>query len=148
MPVIMMSGHGTIDTAVATKFGAQSFLEKPITMQKLLRAVEQGLAKFRSARSQSQHRPCTHGHGHPITAAQSYNNLSASNMVASRPEVQSAPHGAITFGAVTSLVSAHNHHQQGLRTNKAELDRPLREAAMISSAPCFEFHLAREAAAA
>lgn len=30
MPVIMMSGHGTIDTAVeATKFGAQSFLEKP-----------------------------------------------------------------------------------------------------------------------
>lgn len=46
MPVIMMSGHGTIDTAVeATKFGAQAFLEKPITMQKLLRTVEQGLAK-------------------------------------------------------------------------------------------------------
>ena len=37
MPVIMMSGHGTIETAVeATKIGAQSFLEKPITMQKLL----------------------------------------------------------------------------------------------------------------
>ena len=46
MPVIMMSGHGTIDTAVeATKFGAMAFLEKPITLQKLLRAVEQGLAK-------------------------------------------------------------------------------------------------------
>src|SRR5687767_3490786 len=46
MPVIMMSGHGTIDTAVeATKFGASAFLEKPITLQKLLRAVEQGLAK-------------------------------------------------------------------------------------------------------
>src|ERR1700742_642094 len=45
MPVIMMSGHGTIDTAVeATKFGAMAFLEKPITLQKLLRAVEQGLA--------------------------------------------------------------------------------------------------------
>ncbi len=44
MPVIMMSGHGTIDTAVeATKFGAMAFLEKPITLQKLLRAVEQGL---------------------------------------------------------------------------------------------------------
>jgi DNA-binding NtrC family response regulator len=38
MPVIMMSGHGTIDTAVeATKFGAMAFLEKPITLQKLLR---------------------------------------------------------------------------------------------------------------
>ena len=46
MPVIMMSGHATIDTAVeAVKIGAQAFLEKPITLQKLLHAVEQGLAR-------------------------------------------------------------------------------------------------------
>ena len=46
MPVIMMSGHATIETAVeATRIGALSFLEKPITMQKLLKAVEQGLAR-------------------------------------------------------------------------------------------------------
>ncbi len=46
MPVIMMSGHATIDTAVeATKIGATAFLEKPITLQKLLKAVEQGLLK-------------------------------------------------------------------------------------------------------
>ena len=46
MPVIMMSGHGTIDTAVeATKSGAVAFLEKPITLQKLLSAVAQGLAR-------------------------------------------------------------------------------------------------------
>ena len=46
MPVIMMSGHATIDTAVdAVKIGAQAFLEKPITLQKLLTAVEQGLAR-------------------------------------------------------------------------------------------------------
>ncbi len=46
MPVIMMSGHATIDTAVeATRIGAFAFLEKPITMQKLLKAVEQGLAR-------------------------------------------------------------------------------------------------------
>ena len=46
MPVIMMSGHATIDTAVeATRIGAQAFLEKPITLQKLLKAVEQGLAR-------------------------------------------------------------------------------------------------------
>ena len=43
MPVIMMSGHATIDTAVeATRIGALAFLEKPITLQKLLKAVEQG----------------------------------------------------------------------------------------------------------
>jgi DNA-binding NtrC family response regulator len=46
MPVIMMSGHATIDTAVeATRIGAMAFLEKPITLQKLLKAVEQGLAR-------------------------------------------------------------------------------------------------------
>jgi DNA-binding NtrC family response regulator len=47
MPVIMMSGHATIDTAVeATRIGALAFLEKPITLQKLLQAVEQGLDRL------------------------------------------------------------------------------------------------------
>jgi DNA-binding NtrC family response regulator len=46
MPVIMMSGHATIDTAVeATRIGATAFLEKPITLQKLLKAVDVGLNK-------------------------------------------------------------------------------------------------------
>ena len=46
MPVIMMSGHATIDTAVeATRIGAINFLEKPISLQKLLKAVQQGLSK-------------------------------------------------------------------------------------------------------
>lgn len=44
MPVIMMSGHASIDTAVeATRHGALGFLEKPIALQKLLKAVEQAL---------------------------------------------------------------------------------------------------------
>src|SRR5690606_3529689 len=44
MPVIMMSGHATIDTAVeATRIGAINFLEKPITLQRLLSAVQEGL---------------------------------------------------------------------------------------------------------
>ncbi len=43
MPVVMMSGHGTIETAVeATRIGAVDFLEKPIALQKLLNTV----AKF------------------------------------------------------------------------------------------------------
>jgi DNA-binding NtrC family response regulator len=46
MPVIMMSGHGTIDTAVeATRIGAADFLEKPIALQKLLSTVERALKK-------------------------------------------------------------------------------------------------------
>ncbi len=44
MPVVMMSGHGTIDTAVeATRIGAYDFLEKPIALQKLLATVGRAL---------------------------------------------------------------------------------------------------------
>lgn len=46
MPVVMMSGHATIDTAVeATRIGALNFLEKPIALQKLLKTVEQSLTR-------------------------------------------------------------------------------------------------------
>lgn len=58
MPVIMMSGHGTIDNAVeATRFGACDFLEKPITLKKLLStvttAIENDLANKRNAENQN-----------------------------------------------------------------------------------------------
>ena len=44
MPVIMMSGHGTIETAVeATRIGAVDFLEKPIALQKLLETISRAL---------------------------------------------------------------------------------------------------------
>ena len=46
MPVVMMSGHATIETAVeATRIGAVGFLEKPIGMQKLLAGVKQALER-------------------------------------------------------------------------------------------------------
>ncbi len=52
MPVIMMSGHGTIETAVeATRIGAVDFLEKPVSLQKLLdtvaKAIRQGVPRLR-----------------------------------------------------------------------------------------------------
>ncbi|MDY7230542.1 sigma-54-dependent transcriptional regulator [Hyalangium rubrum] len=44
LPVIMMSGHGTIDTAVkATQLGARDFLEKPIARDRLLVALRNAL---------------------------------------------------------------------------------------------------------
>jgi two-component system nitrogen regulation response regulator NtrX len=50
MPVVMMSGHGTIDTAVeATRIGAFDFLEKPIAMHKLLAAVCRALSHAETA---------------------------------------------------------------------------------------------------
>lgn len=75
MPVIMMSGHATIDTAVeATRIGAQAFLEKPITLQKLLKAVEQGLSRkpmgAASAKAGAGGSALASGHGAGASAAQ------------------------------------------------------------------------------
>jgi DNA-binding NtrC family response regulator len=45
MPVVMMSGHGTIETAVeATRIGAVDFLEKPIALQKLLSTIAKAIS--------------------------------------------------------------------------------------------------------
>src|SRR6056297_1638744 len=47
-PVIMMSGHGTVETAVeATRLGAYDFIEKPLSMAKLLVTAERGLEASR-----------------------------------------------------------------------------------------------------
>jgi len=45
-PVVMMSGHGTVETAVeATRYGARDFVEKPLSTAKLLRTVQAALAE-------------------------------------------------------------------------------------------------------
>jgi hypothetical protein len=50
-PVVMMSGHGTVETAVeATRLGAYDFIEKPLSMAKLLLTVERALDADRLAR--------------------------------------------------------------------------------------------------
>lgn len=68
MPVVMMSGHGTIDTAVeATRFGACDFLEKPVSLQKLLGTVQKAL-KFDAP--QAVH----HSHWMPSPASLSSRN--------------------------------------------------------------------------
>lgn len=59
MPVVMMSGHGTIETAVeATRIGAVDFLEKPIALQKLFSTVakfiKEGAPKHQPPLTESQ----------------------------------------------------------------------------------------------
>ncbi|HEY9027119.1 MAG TPA: response regulator [Burkholderiaceae bacterium] len=122
MPVIMMSGHGTIDTAVeATKYGAIAFLEKPITLQKLLRAVEQGLARP----SQRGAAPADHH------AAGGY-----------RPDaltVEAAMTGGLGLASSSTPLNLGPQPEQSF-----DLDRPLREARDAFEKSYFEFHLARE----
>jgi DNA-binding NtrC family response regulator len=50
-PVVMLSGHGTVETAVeATRLGAFDFVEKPLSLAKLLRTVEKALDASRRRR--------------------------------------------------------------------------------------------------
>ncbi|HEX4508508.1 MAG TPA: response regulator [Burkholderiaceae bacterium] len=120
MPVIMMSGHGTIDTAVeATKYGAIAFLEKPITLQKLLRAVEQGLA-----------RPSQRGAAPPEAHQTAYRH--------DHPASDASPSSSASMGLPPPLSLGPQPEQS------FDLDRPLREARDAFEKSYFEFHLARE----
>jgi DNA-binding NtrC family response regulator len=54
-PVVMMSGHGTVETAVeATRLGAFDYVEKPLSLTKLLRTVERALEASRRRRATSR----------------------------------------------------------------------------------------------
>ncbi len=53
-PVVMMSGHGTVETAVeATRLGAYDFIEKPLTMAKLLVSVKRALENAKHSTNES-----------------------------------------------------------------------------------------------
>ena len=115
MPVIMMSGHATIDTAVeATKIGALAFLEKPITLQKLLKAVEQGLTKTPARRP-------------PLP------NMSAP------PTADMTLEAIMTGGTLPAPVDMGPQATQSFM-----LEKPLREARDEFEKAYFEFHLAKE----
>ncbi|WP_343593553.1 response regulator [Paracidovorax wautersii] len=142
MPVIMMSGHATIDTAVeATRIGAYSFLEKPITLQKLLKAVEQGLA-----RSASQ--PPASAAPQAAAASQGTSLGKPGESAMAMPSLGGGAPAAASLGPVvgSTIVSADvaaagsgPQSRQGF-----DLDRPLREARDGFEKAYFEFHLARE----
>jgi len=119
MPVIMMSGHATIDTAVeATRIGAIDFLEKPITLQRLLKTISNGLNRTKPINAggggarelATLGQPAAAGLGSPVDATG-----------------ESAPAPAPT--GVSGDIS---------------LDQPLRDARDAFERVYFEYHLVRE----
>jgi DNA-binding NtrC family response regulator len=120
MPVIMMSGHATVDTAVeATRIGAVDFLEKPITLQKLLKTIAAGLARP-VAPSAAARMPERHPeHGQPLTTV---------------------PVAAPTAAAVAPTAPEPNNSLLG----GIALDQPLRDARDEFERIYFEYHLGRE----
>jgi DNA-binding NtrC family response regulator len=69
MPVVMMSGHGTIETALeAIRVGAIDFLEKPIALQKLLKTVAKAIQQGMPAPVVQENKPETAEDGMVIVA--------------------------------------------------------------------------------
>jgi len=143
MPVIMMSGHATIDTAVeATRIGAAAFLEKPITMQKLLKAVDQGLNKAPARPAGLSSSPSSASStAHPMRNA-------------SGGFVAGAVNGELT---VESVMTGGGGSMGGMSPEQPlpdlgpqpsqsfNLEGPLREARDEFEKAYFEYHLAKEA---
>ena len=128
MPVIMMSGHATIDTAVeATRIGALNFLEKPISLQKLLKAVQQGLS-----RSVETVRPV---------------NFQVRSS-APQPEpvrtVQEVPYAANNPVHSPAAAASMAMLPQDTQLFSLSFDLPLREARDAFERAYFEHHLTRE----
>ncbi len=117
MPVIMMSGHATIDTAVeATRIGAIDFLEKPITLQRLLKTISNGLNRTK-----------------PINA-----NGGGTREPASLGQPAGAGSGTPAAGEVAPPPAP-----AGV-SGDISLDQPLRDARDAFERVYFEYHLVRE----
>ena len=129
MPVIMMSGHATIDTAVeATRIGALNFLEKPIALQKLLKAVQQGLTRAQ----ETVRAPVAAAR--PMMAPQPEENVSAASAMFASQSLQSS-------AIAPRMGAAANGEPQGYNLS---FDLPLREARDAFERMYFEHHLGRE----
>jgi DNA-binding NtrC family response regulator len=123
MPVIMMSGHATIDTAVeATRIGAIDFLEKPITLQRLLKTISTGLARGRL----------------PVVKSASGAFVPAVPAAVA----QAAPEVAEVLAPAVQEVATPAADPSLLGDISLEL--PLREARDAFERVYFEYHLARE----
>ncbi|MYM31050.1 regulatory protein, Fis family [Duganella sacchari] len=126
MPVIMMSGHATIDTAVeATRIGALNFLEKPIALQKLLKAVQAGLTRAQETVRAPALAP------RPVVAAQPEETVQPGF-------VQQNPASAISVRGGATVAGSDNH------MFNLSFDLPLREARDAFERMYFEHHLGRE----
>jgi len=114
MPVVMMSGHATIDTAVeATRIGALNFLEKPIALQKLLKTVRKALESSSKYVEPEQERVVQ----------------SSSSSIATPKQVASEPVNTTTEGDYISGIA------------KTYFDLPLREARDLFEKAYFEHQM-------
>ena len=146
MPVIMMSGHATIDTAVeATRIGALDFLEKPIALQKLLKSVEQALSR---ARPQPVAKPGPTGFstGSAGTGGAGPASSGSTTILAMLPVTGQGGPNVPLKSPTAQFLTAPVASPGGAPSQPRELplDLPLREARDAFERAYFEHHLSRE----
>ena len=126
MPVIMMSGHGTIETAVeATRIGAVDFLEKPVALQKLFdtvaKAIRQGVPLLAICRgmqelnvvfggtlvSELQEHPGRDDHRAPVSTVQD-------ERFVIRQDAIIAPGGELQRALAADRIRVNSLHRQGI----------------------------------
>jgi DNA-binding NtrC family response regulator len=131
MPVIMMSGHATIDTAVeATRIGAMNFLEKPISLQKLLKTVQQGLSRG----SETARGSLASGNGR-------HNGVGLREQTPLTPPIQPSTYSVGSFANGVIPQHAFTKVDSEFRVS---FELPLREARDAFERAYFEHHLERE----
>lgn len=143
MPVIMMSGHATIDTAVeATRIGAVNFLEKPITLQRLLGAVQSGLQA-----GERGIRLATPPAAVPAAATPAPTDASPAPMPVAVPPELDAPSATLDGAAAPTAQAgavALAAEANGAALGSIALNQPLRDARDEFERVYFEHHLASE----
>ncbi|MBJ7265308.1 MAG: response regulator, partial [Burkholderiaceae bacterium] len=142
MPVIMMSGHATIDTAVeATRIGAIDFLEKPITLQRLLKTIATGLSRGRGPAAAAAPAAVTApAFGGRDASLPSSGSVAGPGALPGGQSGMPQPQGSAPQFVREPVDAGLNN---GL-LNPITLDQPLRDARDEFERIYFEYHLGRE----
>jgi DNA-binding NtrC family response regulator len=114
--VVMMSGHGTIETAIeATKMGAADFVEKPISLAKLLQTIETTLAQHQQSHTTQSPQPQWQIID-PIG-----NSKAASELRETLKKIAKTHHNVLLYGdagtgksTTALLIHHHRHHNKSV----------------------------------
>ena len=136
--VVMMSGHGTIETAIeATKMGAADFVEKPISLAKLLQTIETTLQQHQKAQTLQAQQP----HWQIIDPIGS--SKAASELRETLKKLAKTQHNVLLYGdagtgkSTTALLIHHHRHRNKSVTllNSLSLDEDNIDAALDGHTP-------------
>jgi DNA-binding NtrC family response regulator len=115
-PVIIMSGHGTVETAVeATRLGAYDYIEKPLSLAKLLLTIEHALESYNLQRENLGLRKAAQPISEPIGRSRQFEQLR-------QQALQIAQHNTVVLitgepGSGKQLFAQYLHNNSGRREN-------------------------------